>query len=257
MGKAIQDSDQYSPRSIRRYERIFGADFLSPGGLETTRTICETLDIRAGARVLDVGSGLGGSAFYMNRTYGAVVTGVDILPQMVAMATQRVVERGIAGVDFIEGDILDLDLPAASFDLVYSRDAFLYIKDKPALFRTLHRLLAPRGRLFVSDYACGPGPLSAEFTDYATGAGYSLVEPEVYGAIVETAGFQDVRVQDATAAFTAILEREMAGIRGGAGDPENDLDPEDRDYLVARWERKIRWCQRGEMRWAHFRAQRP
>ena len=256
MHKSIQESEQYSPLNIRRYERIFGTDFVSSGGLETTGTICYTLDIRPGTRVLDVGSGLGGSAFHMNRVHGAVVTGVDILPQMVAMATQRAAEYGLDGVKFIEGDILDMQLPAASFDLVYSRDAFLYIKDKLALFQTLYGLLAPQGRLFVSDYACGPGPLSDEFINYANGAGYYLEEPEVYGSWIKAAGFQEVQAQDMTDTFIAVLQREVADIRKGAGQPEDGLDQEDREYLAARWERKIRWCTDGDMKWGHLRAKR-
>ncbi len=257
MHKSIQESAQYSPRSIRRYERIFGTDFLSSGGLETTRTICEALDIRAGARVLDVGSGLGGSAFHMNREYGAVVTGVDVLPQMIAMSTQRAEEYGLGDVKFIEGDILDLPLSNASYDLVYSRDAFLYVEDKLALFQTLRGLLAPQGRLFVSDYARGPGPLSDEFVNYSNSAGYYLEEPEAHGAIIQDAGFQEVQVQDMTATFIAVLQREVADIRECANEPENGLDQEDRDYLIERWERKIRWCDAGEMRWLHFHARRP
>jgi hypothetical protein len=60
-----------------------------------------------------------------------------------------------------------------------------------------------------------------------------------------------------TATFIAVMQREVAGIRGGAGDPEDDLDQEDRDYLAERWERKIRWCNDGDMKWAHLRALRP
>lgn len=256
MHKSIQDSEQYSPRSIRRYERIFGADFLSSGGGETTTAICASLNIQPGTRVLDVGSGLGGSAFHMCRTYGAIVTGVDTLPQMITLSTQRAANYGLDSVKFVEGDILELDLPEASFDLVYSRDAFLYIEDKLALFSKLHRLLAPGGQLFVSDYGHGSGPLSSEFVDYGNSAGYFLEEPAAYGVILEKAGFRDVRAEDATAAFIAVLEREMADVRRVTGNPEEDLDAEDRDYLLERWERKVRWCQNGEMRWVHLRAQR-
>lgn len=252
----LRESEQYSARSIRRYERMFGSDFLSSGGAETTKMICGGLGIRAGTRVLDVGSGLGGSAFLMRGLYGAVVTGVDVLPQMVAMATERAAKHGLDGINFIEGDILELVLPEASFDLVYSRDAFLYIKNKLALFRRLYRLLAPRGRLFVSDYACGPGPLSKEFIEYSREAGYYLEEPAAYGAAIEGAGFRDVDVRDMTAMFVSILEKEVAGIRECSGRSEDDLDAADRDYLIERWERKIRWCKNNEMKWAHFHAVR-
>ena len=258
MHGSIRESQQYSPRSVRRYEKIFGADFLSSGGGDTTKAICETLDIRAGTRVLDVGSGLGGSAFYMSRAYGAVVTGVDILPQMVELATQRARERGVTGVTFVHGDILELDMPAVAYDLVYSRDALLYVEDKPTLFRKLYRLLAPRGRLFVSDYARGPDPLSDDFIDYVKDAGYYLQELAAYGDIVEAAGFLDVVVLDKTEIFVAVMQREMEDIRGSLQEPEYDgLEAGDRDYLLKRWEKKTRWCNAGDMKWGHFYARRP
>ena len=258
MHGSIRESEQYSPRSIRRYERIFGADFLSSGGGDTTKAICETLDISSGTRVLDVGSGLGGSAFYMSRAYGAVVTGVDILPRMVDLATQRAKERGLSGVTFVHGDILEVDLPAETYDLVYSRDAFLYIEDKAALFRKLYGLLAPRGRLFVSDYAWGCDPLSDEFTEYVREAGYYLHEPAAYGDIVKAAGFSEVVVVDKTDTFVAVMQREMEAIRGNLQGPEHDgLENADRDYLLERWEKKTRWCKAGDMKWGHFYARRP
>ena len=257
MHSSISESEQYSARSVHRYEKIFGDDFLSSGGLETTKAICDSLDLRPGTRILDVGSGLGGSAFYMNRSYGAVVTGVDILPQMVELATQRTRERGIEGVVFLQGDILEIDMPSAAYDRVYSRDAFLYIEDKLALFRKLHGLLAPLGRLFVSDYCRGPDPLSAGFVDYASDAGYHLFQLDAYGAILEAAGFRDVAVEDATSAFVAVMQREIAGIQGRSQGPDDDLDAEDRDYLVERWTKKIDWCNAGHMKWGHFRARRP
>jgi len=254
MQKSILESDQYSARSIRRYEGIFGKDFISSGGAETTGAICKTLDLKPGTRVLDVGSGLGGSAFHMNRVYGARVTGVDILPQMIALSTERASGYGMDGVEFIEGDILELSLPLSCFDLIYSRDALLYIKDKLSLFQKLHGLLAPGGSLFVSDYACGPEPLSEEFTQYANGAGYHLASPEAYGAVVQEAGFQDVQAQDATELFISVLKGELARIQNASGQAGADLEPEDRDYLVQRWERKVRWCTAGDMRWVHIRA---
>ncbi len=252
MSTSIQDSQQYSDRSVRRYERIFGADYLSTGGPDTTRDVCARLGLTPGTRVLDVGSGIGGSAFHMAQTYGAVVTGIDVLGQLVDMANRRTAERGIAGVHFVHGDILDYDLPEASFDVAYSRDALLYIADKDALFSRLHSLLAPGGRIFITDYACGSGALSKEFTDYAAEAGYHLCPVASYGATLEAAGFTDVVAEDKSAHFIAVMQQEIDRVRQMPEDPETGIDPEDRDYLIARWERKIVWCQNGDMAWGHF-----
>ena len=256
MSQPVTQSPQYSAHSVHRYEEIFGADFLSSGGLDTTKVICETLGLRSGTRVLDVGCGLGGSAFHMAQVYGAKVTGIDILGQMVEIATHRAKERGIDGVTFVQGDILELELPAAAYDVAYSRDAFLHIEDKADLFRKLHHLVAPGGKLYVTDYARGPDPLGADFEAYAEDTGYDLKQLGEYAAILEEAGFKDVAAKDETGAFVAVLQREIKGVLSDSRASCNGLSEDDKAYLSERWERKIRWCEAGHMKWAHLCARR-
>ena len=52
---------------ITRYEEIFGKTWVSVGGETTTREFVELLDLKPGMKVLDIGSGAGGSAFFMAR----------------------------------------------------------------------------------------------------------------------------------------------------------------------------------------------
>ena len=60
------DSNQYSKNGILRYEQIFGIDYVSVGGQTTTAKFCaEQLDLEEKQKVLDIGCGIGGSAFYM------------------------------------------------------------------------------------------------------------------------------------------------------------------------------------------------
>jgi len=257
MSGSIQESPQYSERSVRRYERIFGADYLSTGGPETTRDICAGLDLKPGTRVLDAGSGIGGSAFHMSQVYGADVTGVDVLAPLVDIANERTAARGIAGVRFLHGDVLEIELPAESYDLVYSRDAMLHVEDKDRLFKRLYSLTAPGGRLFISDYATGAGALSKDFTDYVADTGYFLRPLAQYTAEIEAGGFTDVHADDKTGLFVSILEQEIARAESLPDDPEEGLDPEDRDYLIQRWKKKIGWCNADDMKWAYFSARKP
>lgn len=69
------DEQQYSRNGILRYEKIFGTDFVSTGGISTTREFVKMLKLKKGQKVLDVGCGIGGSAFHMNIEYGAHVEG--------------------------------------------------------------------------------------------------------------------------------------------------------------------------------------
>ncbi len=59
------DQQQYSINSILQYEHIFGKHFVSPGGPDTTEQFVKLLNLKPRQKLLDVGSGIGGSAFYM------------------------------------------------------------------------------------------------------------------------------------------------------------------------------------------------
>src|SRR5579862_5841512 len=61
-------------------------------GLVATRELAEALGFNTGAKVLDVGSGLGGPARFLAATYGCHVTGID-LSQPFVDAAQMLTER--------------------------------------------------------------------------------------------------------------------------------------------------------------------
>jgi len=76
------DGNQYSKNGITRYEEIFGKTWVSVGGETTTKEFVELLDLKPGMKVLDIGSGAGGSAFLMARNYGVDVHGIDLSSNM-------------------------------------------------------------------------------------------------------------------------------------------------------------------------------
>src|SRR4051794_17020805 len=179
----FDNNGQYSRTSILRYEKIFGEHYISTGGAETTDNLCRRLgnSLRPGARVLDVGSGIGGAAFHLARAYGARVTGIDLSAEMVAIARQRQQEAEVPpSVTFVLGDILETPLEPG-FDVIWSRDALMHVPDKPRLFRRLHELLRPGGRVAITDYARGTSGGSPEFRAYIEQTGYHVTDPASYG----------------------------------------------------------------------------
>merc|ERR1711992_527696 len=80
------DQNQYTRKGILRYEAIFGRTYVSVGGETTTKDFVERLDLKPGDKVLDVGCGIGGSAFYMARNYGVDVYGFDLSQNMINIA---------------------------------------------------------------------------------------------------------------------------------------------------------------------------
>jgi phosphoethanolamine N-methyltransferase len=254
----FDNQGQYSRQSILRYEKIFGDGYVSTGGAATTDDLCARLgsSLRPGVRVLDVGSGIGGAAFHLARTYGAHVTGIDLAEEMVAIALERAREQGLGeSVTFLLGDVLETPLLEA-FDIIWSRDAFMHIADKPRLFNRLHELLGRGGRLVITDYARGKSPASPEFEGYIEKTGYHVVEPSEYGSLLRAARFTNVEAGDATARFIEILELEMDQLVRDRALFLTSFSEADLNYLVERWRMKVRFCRNGDMKWGNFLASR-
>src|SRR5262249_38301753 len=83
------------------------------------RTV-ERLNLKPGARVLDVCCGSGASAVPAARVVGAdgFVIGVDLAEDLLELARAKAKRDGIKNTEFRTGDMLDLGLPASSFDAV-------------------------------------------------------------------------------------------------------------------------------------------
>ena len=241
--------ERYTAAEIRRYEAIFGRHFISPGGLDSTRRFLELVELGPQSCVLDVGCGIGGSAFYMARSFGCQVDGIDLSAEMIRVARERVQEEALEDkVRFFEGDCLTFVYPRSNYDLIYSRDVFLHIADKRSVFAILRRQLAPAGRLLFTDYIRGPAAASDEFRAYVDKYGYSLERLDSYQELLTESGLAVLRAEDLTGLFLEILQRELAGL------PRSGLDPQDVLYLEERWRQKILRAERGEQGWALFLA---
>ena len=242
------DSVQYQPESILQYERVYGEDFVSPGGKALAREMIERLGLAPGSRVLDVGCGLGGSAFVMAREFGLKVDGIDLSKNMLEIANRKLAIYGLAGQVNLEWkDCLQLDRDC-SYDAIYSRDVFLHIHDKSRLFSVLYAALRAGGRLLFTDYCCGPKPWSDEFADYVRNREYDLQTPEEYAELIEGAGFTSVTGEDISARFTEILQAERSRM------VEAGLEVSVYEKLLDSWQQKIERSKAGEQRWGLFTA---
>ncbi len=96
----------------------------------------------AGLRVLDLGCGFGAFDRWAHAMGAAHVLGIDLSEKMLAQARAQAPD---SGVTYRLGDIEQLALPDASFDLVYSALVLHYIEDLGAVIAVIRRLLAPGG----------------------------------------------------------------------------------------------------------------
>jgi len=241
---------------------VWGDGFLSPGGAGEVARILEHVDIR-GARVLDIGCGLGEVDVLLARAHGArQVVGIDLEPDLLARARERAARAGLSDrLELIQVSPGPLPFSAADFDVVFSKDSMLQIPDKPALYREIHRVLVPGGRLIAGDWLRGgSGPYSEAMLEYfrLEGLTYNLVSAEDSATALRNAGFVEVEVRDRSAWYTELAERELASL-AGEWQPllVERLGVTRARHFVDNWRQLVLVLQRGELRTAHLRARKP
>ncbi len=155
--------------------------------------------LRPGERVLDLGSGGGIDCFLAAQQVGDTghVTGLDMTPDMLELAHKNLATTGLSNVEFVEGEMENIPLPDASVDVVISNCVICLSPDKDAVFRESFRVLAPGGRMHVSDMVAltpeGPAVTDAEAWVACVGG---AEDKDVYLDRLARAGFVKVETTD-------------------------------------------------------------
>ena len=110
-------------------------------------------ELRAGERVLDLGSGGGIDVLLSAKRVGPTgyVYGVDMTEEMLDLARANAAQAGATNVEFVKGTIEDVPLPDGSVDVVITNCVINLSVDKPKVLAEMFRVLAPGGRIGISD----------------------------------------------------------------------------------------------------------
>ncbi len=173
--------------------------------------------LQPGETVLDLGCGGGVDAIIASRLVGdeGKVYGLDMTPEMLALARENSKIAGTRNVDYIEGLIEDIPLDDGSVDVVLSNCVINLSDDRPSALREAARVLKPGGRFVVSDIVeFEPLPIEAR-NDVCAIAGTTngMLSVDAYASLLEEAGFSRASIEPKTI-YTLDVLREKAERKG-------------------------------------------
>lgn len=194
------------------HEDLAPADEFHSAGRSATRALVELAKIPPGSRVLDVGSGLGGPARYLAATLGCDVTGIDLSPEFcgVANALSRMT-RLSDRTRFQAGDALELPFAASSFDVVWTIQMQMNIRDKRRLYSGIARVLRPGGLFVCQEICAGNGEPIELPVPWASRPNQShLADAESLRGLIRGAGLLERTWRDITAEIVAARKAQQA-----------------------------------------------
>ena len=143
---------------------VFGANLYAPeqiDGLPAEAVLASlgcgnplaVAELRAGEKVLDLGSGGGIDVLLSAKRVGPAgfAYGLDMTQEMLDLARANASRAGATNVEFLQGQIEQIPLPDASIDVVISNCVINLSTDKPAVLAEMFRVLTPAGRIGISD----------------------------------------------------------------------------------------------------------
>jgi SAM-dependent methyltransferase len=170
---------------------LAAADEFHIGGRQATIDLFEQLDLTPTMRLLDVGSGPGGASRYLAAEYGCQVTGVDLTPEYVQLATALAIRTNLANlVSYQVADATDLPIPSGSVEGAYLLHVGMNVPDKAGLCAEVARVLTPGAFFAVYDVMrIGDGVLHYP-VPWAGDPEISFIQtPEHYRSCLEATGF--------------------------------------------------------------------
>lgn len=126
------------------YQRLAGASML------IAEQLCERIDLRAGAQVVDVCTGTGNTAIAAARRQ-CRVTGLDFVPEFLARAAWRAAAEGLE-VSFVQADMQVLPFADGCFDVVLSTFGVPFAADHRRAAAELVRVCRSGGLIAMTNW---------------------------------------------------------------------------------------------------------
>ncbi len=208
-------------RETPSIEDLAPVDHFHTRGRDATLELLALSGAGPGARVLDVGGGIGGSARLLASAADCRVTVLDVTEEYVRTGRELTRRVGLSErVAFVHGDALRAPFASGAFDVVWTQHATMNVADKPAFYREMGRLLRPGGRLAMHEILAGPVQPIRFPVPWARDPAIShLLSPERLRELLAALGFSALAWEDQSAESLEFNRRRLAAARAAPDPP--------------------------------------
>jgi SAM-dependent methyltransferase len=196
-------------------EQLAPIDEFHIRGRAATLELAQAAGLGSTNRVLDIGSGIGGTSRCLAKEFGCRVTGIDLTDEYCQVASMLTAKVGLDElIDYRQGDATNLPFEDNEFDVVWTAHVAMNIPDKRQLYSEMYRVLKPGGTLVIYDVLAGTsGPVLFPVPWARTPDTSFLVSPEELRQLLQDAGFTVSDWKDTTAEARAWFVRLAEKIR--------------------------------------------
>lgn len=168
----MTDIDEGLRWQVGVWDRMSGVylDEIDRRFVDVVRGCIDRARLRAGDRVLDLGTGTGAAAAAAAAVVGPAgsVLAVDISPEMLTRAEARMTNAGLGNVRVAHGRAEEIPAEEGAFDAVVASLSVMYAIDRAATARECARVLVPGGRFVAAVWA---GPDETDIVRFQQAAG--------------------------------------------------------------------------------------
>jgi tocopherol O-methyltransferase len=172
--------------------------------MQLMERLAEKAAIPRSASVLDIGCGLGGSAFWLAEKYNCQVTGLTISPVQARMAKKKAQAIGLC--DQVQFQVADVNLwqpQPGSIDVIWIMEGSEHFRDQKGFFERCAFALNPGGILAICAWLRGDRPFRREDEELITTIGRAMLSSSLntlseYKAWMGGAGLDVETAQDIT-----------------------------------------------------------
>jgi cyclopropane fatty-acyl-phospholipid synthase-like methyltransferase len=205
----------YGPDDALTVDELCAFDNMHYHGTDALDSALRMLDVQAGQRWLEIGSGIGGPARYLAHRGGIRVTALELQADQNELAAKLSRRCGLeSSVHHVCGNFLEHEFGGATFDSVVSWLALYHIPARPLMLQRCHSLLNPGGRFYTEDLY-GIGDIDMDQRAALERDLYAITLPTLDGYCrdLQQAGFEIEHCDEMTADWAGFTQARLVAYR--------------------------------------------